>query len=52
MVWPTPEKEYNFALLGAPLDPGGHLMVQQQLKIYMQVKTKTVINADPECSGE
>lgn len=51
LVWITPET-HNLALLGAPLDPGGSVMAQEQLKMYMQVKTKTVTDADPYSAQE
>lgn len=40
------------ALFGAPLDPGGSVMAQEQQKMYMQVKTKTVTDADPYSAQE
>lgn len=41
-----PIEEYNFAVLGDPLDSGGSVMGQPQVKMYMQVKSKIVMDAD------
>lgn len=36
-VWKTPEEEHNLELFGAPVDPGGSVMVQGQLKMCQHI---------------
>lgn len=51
VVWPAPE-EHNSAPFGAPPEAGSSTIVQYQLKMDMEVNSKTVREADPDPDGE